>query len=74
MLDPTQLVFSGWDINSDNLATAMTKAEVFDYDLQEKLLPHMKSFTPLKSIYYPDFIASNQTERANNIIEGQSKK
>jgi myo-inositol-1-phosphate synthase len=34
LLDPTQLVFAGWDINTDNLADAMKKAEVFDYDLQ----------------------------------------
>jgi myo-inositol-1-phosphate synthase len=61
LLDPTRLVFSGWDINGDNLAEAMTKAEVFEYDLQQKLIPHLKCFTPLKSIYYPDFIASNQT-------------
>ena len=61
LLDPTQLVFSGWNINGDNLADAMRKAEVFDYDLQLKLMPYMKRFAPLKSIYYPDFIAANQT-------------
>ena len=26
LLDPTQLIFSGWDINGDNLADAMKKA------------------------------------------------
>ena len=25
---------------------------------------------PLPSIYYPDFIAANQEERADNVIEG----
>ncbi len=34
----------------------------------------MKRFAPMKSIYYPDFIAANQTERANNLLEGQNKK
>lgn len=34
LLDPTKLVFGGWDINSDNLADSMRKAEVFDLDLQ----------------------------------------
>lgn len=28
----------------------------------------------MKSIYYPDFIASNQTTRANHILEGNSKR
>jgi myo-inositol-1-phosphate synthase len=31
LLNPTQLVFGGWDINNDDLAVAMKKAEVFDY-------------------------------------------
>jgi len=74
LLDPTQLVFGGWDINTDNLADAMQKAQVFEYDLQQKLMPYMKRFTPMKSIYYPDFIAANQTERANNVLEGTNKK
>jgi myo-inositol-1-phosphate synthase len=74
LLNPTDLVFGGWDINDDNLAKAMKKAEVFEYDLQQKLIPYMEKFKPLRSIYYPDFIASNQTDRANNIIEGNHKK
>jgi len=31
LLDPTGLVFGGWDINEDNLQKAMEKAQVFDY-------------------------------------------
>jgi myo-inositol-1-phosphate synthase len=27
----------------------------------------------LKSIYYPDFIAANQEDRANNLLEGNEK-
>jgi myo-inositol-1-phosphate synthase len=37
LLNPKDLVFGGWDINSDNLADAMKKAQVFDYELQIKL-------------------------------------
>ena len=33
----------------------------------------MQDYEPMKSIYYPDFIASNQTTRANNLIEGNNK-
>lgn len=74
MVNPTSLVISGWDINSKNLAEAMKRAEVFDYDLQQKLYPLMKEYKPLPSIYYPDFIASNQEDRADNIIQGGNKK
>ena len=33
----------------------------------------MKEYKPLKSIYYPDFIAANQEDRADNILESKSK-
>ena len=74
MLDPNSLVIGGWDISSTNLADAMRRAEVFDYDLQQKLYPLMKDMVPLPSIYNPDFIASNQKERADNVIPGTKQE
>jgi myo-inositol-1-phosphate synthase len=78
---PNDLVVSGWDINGANLADAAKRANVLEWDLQTQLSKTLQKFTPLKSIYYPDFIAANQSERADNIFnldaEGkidQSKK
>ena len=71
---PNDMVFGGWDINGANLAEAMERAQVLDYDLQTQLIPHMKAITPLPSIYYPDFIAANQADRANNLIPGTKKE
>lgn len=34
----------------------------------------MKGMKPLPSIYYKDFLASNQEARADNILPGDSKK
>jgi len=73
MVRPEDLVIGGWDINSENLAVAMKRAQVFDYELQSKLEPYMRDYSPMKSIYYPDFIASNQADRANNLIPGNDK-
>ena len=73
LLDPTNLVIGGWDINSLNMADAMARAKVFDYDLQVKLAPEMRRYQPMKSIYYSDFIASNQNERAENILDGDNQ-
>lgn len=73
LVDPCSLVVSGWDINSMDLAKAMNRAQVFDFELQQKLEPYMREYQPLKSIYYPDFIASNQEDRADNLIEGDDK-
>lgn len=73
LLNPTDLVIGGWDINSLDLAEAMQRAEVFEYDLQTKLAAEMRRYKPMKSIYYSDFIAANQTSRADNILEGDNK-
>lgn len=70
MVNPNDLVIGGWDINNMNLGDAMNRAEVFHHDLQTKLYPHMKDMVPLPSVYVPDFIASNQAERANNVLTG----
>jgi len=73
MVDPNDIVIGGWDISKANLADSMTRAKVLDITLQQQLRPHMQHLTPLPSVYYPDFIAANQEERADNIILGESK-
>lgn len=74
MVHPNDLVVGGWDINNANLADAMHRAKVLDVDLQKKLVPYMKDIVPLPSIYYPDFIAANQEERANNVVPKGTKQ
>mgnify|MGYP001094797800 CR=1 FL=1 len=70
MVAPNDLVLGGWDISSMNLGDAMRRAEVLDYDLQRQLYGTMSGLKPLPSIYYPDFIAANQSDRADNLIPG----
>merc|ERR1712000_123894 len=70
MVEMNDIVFGGWDINNMNLADAMARAKVFDYDLQRQLKPFMKDIVPLPSIYDEDFVAANQKSRANNTLEG----
>ena len=38
MVDPNDLVISGWDISSANLGDAMARAKVLEYDLQRQLV------------------------------------
>ena len=57
-----------------NLADAMERAKVFDYNLQEQLRAYMEHMKPRPSIYIPDFIAANQEERADNVISGNKKE
>ncbi|RZC85146.1 hypothetical protein C5167_007758 [Papaver somniferum] len=74
MVNPDDIVLGGWDISDMNLADAMSRARVFDIDLQKQLRPYMESMVPLPGIYDPDFIAANQGSRANNIIKGTKKE
>ncbi|XP_040178729.1 inositol-3-phosphate synthase 1 [Rana temporaria] len=70
MVHPNDIVFDGWDISSLNLADAMKRAEVLDWQLQEQLRPFMEKFKPRPSIYIPEFIAANQEDRADHILHG----
>eukprot|EP01061_Rhynchopus_euleeides_P038805 TRINITY_DN66548_c0_g1_i1.p1 TRINITY_DN66548_c0_g1~~TRINITY_DN66548_c0_g1_i1.p1 ORF type:complete len:518 (+),score=280.94 TRINITY_DN66548_c0_g1_i1:63-1616(+) len=70
MVHPNDIVLGGWDICKMNLAEAMERNGVLEYDLQRQLGPHMKDMVPLPSIYHPDYIAANQEDRANNVITG----
>jgi myo-inositol-1-phosphate synthase len=70
MVHPNDLVIGGWDISSLNLAESMDRASVLQPTLKAQVRKEMALMTPLPSIYYPDFIAANQEERADNLIPG----
>lgn len=70
MVHPNDLVIGGWDISGLNLAKAMDRAAVLEPTLKSMISKEMTEMVPLPSIYYPDFIAANQEDRADNILEG----
>mmetsp|Transcript_17940 Transcript_17940/g.26870 ORF Transcript_17940/g.26870 Transcript_17940/m.26870 type:complete len:520 (-) Transcript_17940:159-1718(-) len=74
MVHPNNLAVGGWDISKMNLGDAMQRACVFPISLQDRLYPMMREMRPLPSIYYPEFIAANQKDRANNVIPGKDKQ
>lgn len=70
MVHPDDLVVGGWDISGMNLADAMDRAAVLEPTLKALVRKEMVPMVPLPSIYYPDFIAANQEDRADNVIPG----
>lgn len=70
MVHPNDLVVGGWDISGMNLADAMDRAAVLEPSLKSLVRKDLARMTPLPSIYYPDFIAANQEDRADNLIPG----
>ncbi|KAL9942002.1 Myo-inositol-1-phosphate synthase [Verticillium nonalfalfae] len=70
MVHPNDLVIGGWDISGLNLAEAMDRAQVLEPTLKQQVAKEMAQIVPLPSIYYPDFIAANQEDRADNVLPG----
>lgn len=70
IVHPNDLVVGGWDISGMNLAAAMDRAAVLEPTLKAQVQKEMSQMVPLPSIYYPDFIAANQEDRADNLIPG----
>jgi myo-inositol-1-phosphate synthase len=70
MVHPNDLVIGGWDISGMNLADAMDRAKVLEPTLKAMVRKEMAGLKPLPSIYYPDFIAANQEDRADNVLPG----
>ncbi len=73
MVNPNDFVLGGWDINNMNLADAMDRAAVLEPQLKSQVSKQMKEMVPLPSIYYSDFIAANQEDRANNVLQGRKQ-
>lgn len=70
MVHPNDLVIGGWDISGMNLAQALDRAAVLEPTLKAMVRKEMTEMVPLPSIYYPDFIAANQEDRADNLLPG----
>ncbi|KAF7562239.1 hypothetical protein G7046_g1906 [Stylonectria norvegica] len=70
MVHPNDLIIGGWDISGMNLSKAMDRAQVLEPTLKAQVAKEMASMVPLPSVYYPDFIAANQEDRADNVLEG----
>lgn len=73
MIEPNDLEIDGWDISSMDLGQAMKRAEVLDMNLQNKLMKCMTQIKPKPSIFIPEFLEADQSERADNVIKTDKK-
>lgn len=72
--NPKDIVIGGWDISKVNLYEALNRSQVLEPTLKEQLKPYLSNITPLPSYYDPSFIASNQKDRADNILPSSLSK
>ncbi len=70
MVDPCDFVISGWDISSENLYSACKRSKVLEPDLVNKLKDDLQAIVPMPAALNGDYIASNQAERADNVLSG----
>lgn len=56
-----------------NLKEAMDRSGVLEPSLKEMVGQEMEQMIPLKSLYYPTFVAANQESRADNCLKGSDK-
>ena len=74
LINPNDLEIGGWDISNRNLGDAMRSSKVLDVQLQDQLYDEMSKMKPMAAPYFPDFIAANQSDRANNVLKGSKKE
>jgi len=74
MVNPSDVVISGWDISGMNMYDATFRARVLEPDLIKQLKPELSAIKPLPAIFNITYIASNQQDRADNIKKGTNKE
>jgi myo-inositol-1-phosphate synthase len=70
MVNPCDFEISGWDISSANLYESCKRAKVLEPDLLNQLRGDLEKIKPMKACFRGNFIASNQADRADNVVNG----
>ena len=73
LVNPNDIEVTGWDISGMNLQEACYRAQVLEPTLIEQL-PELKEVTPMPAVFNPDYVASNQTDRVDNVFKGTNQE
>jgi myo-inositol-1-phosphate synthase len=74
MANPVDFEIGGWDISGLNLYEAAKRAHVLEPTLIEQLREDLERVTPLPAALNPDYIAANQSDRADNVMTGTNRE
>lgn len=74
MVNPVDFDICGWDISDSNLYEAARRAHVLEPMLIEQLKVDLEKIKPMPAVLNPDFIASNQADRADNVRLGTNQE
>jgi myo-inositol-1-phosphate synthase len=74
LVDPNHLEITGWDISDLNLYESCYRAQVLEPTLIDQLKDDLEKLVPMKAVFNPNYIASNQSDRVTNIFTGTNKE
>jgi len=74
MANPCDFEIGGWDISGLNLYEAAKRARVLEPSLIEQLKEDLEQMTPLPAALNPEYIAANQSDRADNVVTGTNRE
>lgn len=73
-VNPTDIEICGWDISKVNIFEACKRAHVLEPDLVNKLEEHLVDIVPMKAAFNAEYVAANQSDRVDNVLEGTNEE
>jgi myo-inositol-1-phosphate synthase len=74
MVEPNDIVVTGWDISKLNIYEATKRAKVLEPTMYMQMKEQLEKMVPLPAVFDLSFVAPNQESRADNVIEGNKEK
>jgi myo-inositol-1-phosphate synthase len=74
MVEPNDIVVTGWDISKLNIYEATKRAKVLEPTMYMQMKEQLEKMIPLPAVFDLSFVAPNQESRADNVIEGNKEK
>lgn len=74
MVSPVDFEIAGWDINGADLYQACKRSKVLEPDLLKQMKEELTSIVPMAAPLNNEYIASNQADRANNVLQGTNQE
>ena len=74
MVDPNDLVIGGWDISKADMYEATVRAYVHEPTMYHQIEAELRAIKPLPAVFDLSFVAPNQKDRADNVLQGTKKE
>ena len=74
IVNPNDIQVTGWDISKMNIYDSCYRAGVLEPTLIDQLEDQLKAMNPMKAVFNPNYIAANQSDRADNVFEGTNQE